>query len=222
MLQSFPTKNGTGLSVFGNYADLHILYDTIQHFSDTLNDNQYPQRAQHQLLMNFAYEVRKAYSGQRLIEKFTFSGDDIEHTLYGFQFVWTDMLIFINTLRHNAGYIQSDRLHQAMLYLLEFVFEKALFEYDAEGANEIKNLIGQGINICDEHAFIIYQAVHIKFVSDRPGKERFRKIPQLLNDSFSSWRQGYKDIIRSFQKSAKEQNCEVTGLEFSDFPEIVW
>lgn len=185
MLQSFPTKNGTGVAIFGDYGELHILYDTIHHFAEPLDENKPLQKAQHQLLMNFAYEVRKAYSGQRLIDKLTYDGDEISHTLYGFQLVWTDLLIFINALRHNAGFSQSDKLHQAILYLLEFVFEKALTEYDAEGASEIKNYIGQRINVTDEHAFIIYQAIHIKFVSDKPGKERFRKIPELLSSHFS-------------------------------------
>lgn len=222
MLQSFPTKSGTGISIFGDYGDLHILYDTIHHFANTLDDNKNPQKAQHKLLMNFAYEVRKAYSGQRLIEKLTYDSDNIENTFYGFQLVWTDILIFISVLRHNAGYAQSDKLHQANLYLLEFIVEKALFEYDAEGANQIKNFIGQGINITDEHAFIIYQALHIKYVTDKKGKTRFRKIPQLLSRHFFKWNSDYQQLIASFQQSAREQKCEVTDLEFSDFPEIVW
>jgi hypothetical protein len=223
MLQSYPTKNGTGISIFGDYAELNILYDTIHHFANTLDEHKNKrQKAQVQLLMNFAYEVRKASYGQRLTEKFTYSGDNIEHTLYGFQLVWTDILIFINVLRHNAGYNQSDKLQQAILYNLEYTVETSLFDYDPEGANQIKNFIGQQINITDEHAFIIYQALHIKYVSDKLGKTRFRKIPKMLAGHFSNWHNDYKELIASFQQSAKEQNCEVTDLEFSDFPEIVW
>lgn len=222
MLQAYPTKNGTGISIFGNYGELNLLYDTIHHFASTLDENKNPQKAQFQLLMNFAYEVRKASSGQRLTDKFTFGGDNIEHTLYGFQLVWTDILIFISALRFNAGYFQSDKLHQATMYSLEYIVEQAMFEYDPEGANQIKGFIGQRINICSDYAFIIYQALHIKFVTERRGKARFRKIPTLISGHFSESRQEYKDLIASFEKSAKEQKCEVTDLEFSDFPEIMW
>jgi hypothetical protein len=222
MLQSFATKSGTGISIFGDYGDLHILYDTIHHFANTLDENRNPQKGQHLLLMNFAYEIRKAYSGQRLIEKLTYNGENVENTFYGLQLVWIDILIFISTLRHNAGYTSSDKLHQANLYLLEFIVEKALFEYDAEGANHIKRFIGQGINVTDEFAFIIFQALHIKYVTDKAGKARFRKIPKLLVGYFSKRENDYKELIASFKQLAKEQNCEVTDLEFSDFPEIMW
>ena len=222
MLQSYPTKNGTGLSIFGHSGDLNILHDTIHHFANTLDDDKNPQKSQFQLLMNFAYEVRKASSGQRLTDKFIYSGDNIEHTSYGFQLVWTDVLIFISTLRRNAGYCQSDKIHQANLYILEFIVEKALFDYDPEGANQIKDFIARGINTNNDFAFILYQALHIKFVSDKPGKTRFRKIPKLIRGHFSEWEEDYKVLIASFQQSAKDQKCEVSDLEFSDFPEIVW
>ncbi len=222
MLQVYPTKNGTGISIYGNYGELSLLYETIHHFASTLDENKNPQKAQHQLLMNFAYEVRKASSGQRLTDRFTFGGDSIEHTLYGFQLVWTDILIFISVLRFNAGYFQCDKLHQAVMYSLEYAVEKSMFDYDPEGANQLKEFIGQRINVCSDYAFIIYQSLHIKFVTDRRGKKRFRNIPNLIAGHFSEWRQEYKELIKSFQKSANEQKCEITDLEFSDFPEIVW
>ncbi|MBS1781047.1 MAG: hypothetical protein JST70_17105 [Bacteroidetes bacterium] len=222
MLQAYPTKNGTGVSIYGNYGELNSLYDTIHHVANSLDQHNGAQGAQFQLLMNFAYEVRKASSGQRLKETFTYDADNIQHVLYGFRLVWTDILIFISVLRHNAGYSQSDKLQQATLYLLEHIIEQALFEYDSEGANAIKDFIGQRINISNEYAFIIYQALHIKYVTARAGKARFRKIPILIAAHFSEWQQGYKELVTSFQQSAKEQGCAVADLEFADFPEIKW
>ncbi|MFT4152892.1 DUF6904 family protein [Parafilimonas sp.] len=222
MLQAYPTKNGTGISIFSNYGGLTLLYDTIHHIANSLNQKDSSQEAQFQLLMNFAYEVRKASSGQRLKEQFTFDGDDIRHTLYGFQLVWTDILIFINTLRYNAGYIQTDKLQQAVLYLLEYITEQALFDYDPVGASSIKELVAQRINVRSQYAFIIYQALHIKYVTEKAGKARFRKIPELIAAHFSEWRQEHKNLVASFQRLAKEQDCSIADLEFSDFPEIVW
>lgn len=221
-MQGYPTKNGTGISIFGDYGDLNSLYSTVHEIANSLDENNDRLKAQSQLLMNFAYEIRKAYSGQRLTDKLTFSGDDKEMFYYGFQCVWTDILIFIFTLRHNAGYVQTDKLQQANLYMLEYVVEKALFQYDPEGANTIQHFIGQRISITNKYAFIIYQALHNKYVTDRPGKKRFRNIPQLLGDHFSEWRQDYKDLVASFSASAKQQNCEITDLEFDNFPEIKW
>lgn len=222
MLQGYPTKGGTGISIFGDYGDLNSLYSMVHEIANSLDESNIRLKAQSQLLMNFAYEIRKAYSGQRLTDILTFSGDDKEMHYYGFHCVWTDMLIFISTLRHNAGYVQTDKLFQANLYMLEYVVEKAMFDYDPQGANIIQHFIGQRINITNQYAFIIYQALHITFVSAKPGKKRFRNIPLLIGDHFSEYRQDYKDLIQSFEISAKEQNCEITDLEFNDFPEIKW
>lgn len=222
MLQGYPTKNGTGISIFGDYGDLNALYSTVHQIASSLDESNIQLKPQNQLLMNLAYEIRKAYSGQRLTNTLIYSGDDKKTYYYGFQCVWTDILIFISALRHNAAYIQTDKLQQANLYMLEYVVEKALFDFDPEGANSIQYFIGQRINITNEYAFIIFQALHLKHISAPTGKKRFRNIPQLIGNHFSEWRQEYKDLIRSFEISAKEQNCEITELEFRDFPEIKW
>lgn len=222
MLLANPTKNGTGISIFGDYGDLNSLYSSIHEIANSLDENNYRTKAQHQLLMNFAFEIRKAFSGQRLKEKIRFDGDNKEFIYYGFQCVWTDILIFISALRYNAGYLQTDKFQQANLYMLEYVVEKSLYQYDPEGANIIQQSIGQRINITNQYAFIIYQAIHLKFVSDRSGKKRFRNIPQLIGDHFSEWRKEYIDLLASFQQTAKQQNCDITDLNFDNFPEIKW
>lgn len=222
MLQGYPTKNGTGISIFGDYSDLYSLYSTVHEVTNALDESNERLNAQSQLLMNFAYEIRKAYSGQRLIEKMSFSGDGKELQYYGFQCVWTDVLIFISVLRHNAGYVQTDKLKQANLYMLGYVVEKAMHDYDPKGANSIQKLIARRINISNRYAFVIFQALHITFVSAQPGKKRFRYIPRLVEDHFSELSPKYKDLIDSFTIAAKEQNCAITDLEFTDFPDIKW
>lgn len=109
MLHSYPTKNGTGISIFGDFGDLKNLYETVHEIAHTLDEDNLNLKGQHQLLMNFAYEIRKGYSGQRLTDKVKFN-DEHELQYFGFQIVWPDMLIFIATLRHNAGYIQTNNV----------------------------------------------------------------------------------------------------------------
>ena len=80
MLQGFSTQNGTGITIYGDYCDLRSLYLTISKISDKIcltEDD--PQCI---TLMSFSYEVRKAYSEQRLKEEITFDGDgNIEYPL---------------------------------------------------------------------------------------------------------------------------------------------
>jgi hypothetical protein len=222
MLQGYPTKNGTGIAILGDYGDLTSLYETVHEISNTLDEFSIQTKGQYQLLMNLAYEIRKAYSGQRLIEKFKFDGDDHELHYFGFKVVWTDILIFIATLRHTAGYIRTNNLHQANLYMLEYVVERELSNYDKEGTSLITDSVERIINISNHFCFIIYQAIHIKFVAAQSGKKRFRNIPNLIANHFLEWKPEYKELIQSFELSAKQQNCDITDLEFNDFPDIKW
>lgn len=221
MLQAYPTKKGTGVEIYGTRDDLVALYETVHKIANTLDEYNKFQKAQFQLLMNFAYEIRKGYEGSRLVNDIP-SEDETKIRFYGFQLVWTDVLIFISTLRHNAGYLKTDRLDQANMYILEYITEKALFAYDAEGANNIKNFIGQRIDITNQLSFVIYQALQIKYVTSPAGKKRFRNIPNLLITHFSEWLPEYKSLVHSLEISAKEHNCDITDLEFDDFPDIKW
>jgi len=117
MLQGYPTRSGTGIAIYGDYGDLRCLYDTVHHFAAAIDEGNKLQKGQHQLLMNFAYEIRHAYMGTRLKKKINFYDDIEEQSQYGFQLVWTDILIFISVLQDNAGYLKSDKLHQANLYM---------------------------------------------------------------------------------------------------------
>lgn len=221
MLQATPTKNGTGISIYGDYGDLNSLYDTVHHVADALDESNIYQKGAHMLLLNFAYELRHAFQGTRLIQQVSFD-DEQSHHYYGFQLVWTDLLIFINTLRENAGFIMTDRKNQANLYMLEYVTEQALLKYDAVGAADIVPLFGRGLSTGGEMTFIIYQTLHIDFVSMPGGKARFRKIAQLLHSYFSSWSPANKRIIQDLNDSARVHGCEIHELEFRDFPEIKW
>ncbi|WP_394342750.1 DUF6904 family protein [Mucilaginibacter gilvus] len=47
---------------------MNALYETVDQIVNSLNEDNKHQKGQQQLLMNLAYEVRKAYSGHRLIQ----------------------------------------------------------------------------------------------------------------------------------------------------------
>lgn len=66
MLQAYPTHNGTGVSIYGDYGDLKNLYDTVHEIAGSLDEYNTYQKGQHKLLMNFAYGIRKSMSGSRL------------------------------------------------------------------------------------------------------------------------------------------------------------
>src|ERR1035437_8908432 len=142
MLQASPSKNSEGITIYGDYCDLNTLYNVIHEIAEPLDETDLTQKGQHLLLLNFAYEIRKAFSGNRLIKKVKLDGNENQNTYYGSQFAWTDILIFIATLRFNSQPSKINKLQQAQLYMLEYVVERALHEYDLEGATSINDYIG--------------------------------------------------------------------------------
>jgi len=219
MLEGRPTKRGTGITIVGDYGDLRNLYSIVHHIAESL-----PQTigyGQYQLLLNFAYEIRHAYSGDRIVENVTF-GDGKITPYYGFHCVWTDILLFMGSLRHNAGFIQTNKQQQGYLYLLEGIIEKALFDYDPVGAKEIQRYIGQSFFLFVSHIFLLYQTLHIRFVIAKSGKRRFRTIPNLFNSYFYSNGYDYKQLISHWEIKAKKLKCKVEDLEIDEFPDIKW
>lgn len=221
MIKTFPTKSGTGVSIYGLADDLKSVYDVVHYLATSLDEGNIHMKGKHQLLMNFAYEIRKAYQGSRSLKSFVqLNGEKIAYV--GFDIVWTDILIFLNVLRNQAGYMTTNRLMQSVLYSIEAGVEEAIRTYDPESAEEIISFVENRFLVQSQYCFIIYQAVHIEFVGQPGGKKRFKKILLLLSSHFSAFHDIHIDFVKRLEATAKHQNCDPTELEYSEFPEIKW
>lgn len=221
MLQGYPTKKGTGIAIYGDYYDLRSLYLTVLKIREKVS--QVKDDPQSLTLAAFSYELRKAYSEQRLKEEFTFDGDrKIEYL--GFQYLWTDLVIFLNVLRYVASYTITNELDQTNLYLLEHVTKTALEGYDPEGAVGLKDLMGQRINVADPLLCQINEFVNIEYLKMKPSKARFRCLHSLISNHFSSYTREGKELRQFLDTKAKEIQAPAAELSFDDkeFPDVVW
>jgi hypothetical protein len=214
-----PTKKGTGVALYGSENDLILLHEVIHHLGNSAEiDTQYPY-GNYLVMMNFAYEIRKAYSGQRLS---ALPNDQELAGLLGAQFVWTDILIFTNALRNAAARCVTSKSLLATLNDLESALLDALEAYDEIGAADLVRYVGKRIATDDHVIFLLYQSLHIEFVSLAGGKSRFRKISSLMDDYFVLNSAVRKSVLKQLDKIASENNCEPEELEFDYFPEIKW
>lgn len=220
MIRAYTTKKGTGIAIYGDYTDLNLLHEVIHKIAMALDADNDLQSGKHQLLMNFAYEIRKAKEQARLIENFDINGEQV--TYYGTQIVWPDILIFTNVLRQYAGYLAIDKLEQSMLYLLEYSIENAMLQYDEVGAKDLKKLISTGLYINQPYIFQLYQYVHSDFTSQSSGKRRFRKLYGMLREYLSPFSDLNERIISDLESSAKKFNCKVTDIEVSNSSDVEW
>lgn len=220
MFISRPTRKGTGIAFYGKEADLKSLHEIVHYLAEDSDPDNKLSKGKNLLLMNFAYEVRKAFSGMRLAG----SAKDPElFGLLGFSIVWTDILLFTNALRQAAGRRATDEPLLKHLDSLESAVHKGIQSYDGKMGDMLSRYVGMRIPTEDEFIFQIYQALHIEFVSMTfGGKSRFRKIPSILEDYFSLFSPIRIKLIGQLTLLAFESNCDPADLGFEDFPEIVW
>ncbi|MGB6152278.1 MAG: hypothetical protein WBG48_09815, partial [Pricia sp.] len=199
--------------------DLSSLHSTIHKIGTRLNDYDEKFKGQSDIIMGFAYEVRKAYEGSRLKEEFNFSSQDKVY-YQGAQYLWTDLLFSISVLRLNAGYVTMDELDQANLYILEYITRKSLFEYDPKGAQDIQDFIGQRINVHDKLIFLMLQGINYEYLSNRPTKTRFRSIPKLIIGYTTPFTETHKLWKKELEKNAKRLKCDLLKIDYGEYPEF--
>lgn len=221
MLQFEPTKHGTGVIILGDYGDLKSLHETFWKLM--------PQspiiatRERNRLLSIMSYEIRHASQHDRLCEVRKFD-DDNKVTYYGCPIDWICLLFTISCLRYNAGYTGINRRDLANLILLEYWTERSMIEYDQQGASMLKLFINARVNVADDLVYHVYQAVWHDFMILPTGKQRFRKIPELISKYATLWSPDYKTLKAHFEQLTKDGKHTICDYEsqHEDITKIVW
>ncbi len=213
MLHAISTKKGTGIELFGHRDDLESLHDTL-HFlcgdSETDLDR-------HEHALSLAYEIRKAFEGQRL------NRDSEYGELFGTQLTWPHVIFYTSYFRHLAGYRSTNKEHQANLARLEFCVESSLVEYDAKIGLEVVSLYsGIGAAGANFYAGYVSDIIYTWLYDSGHGKMRFRRLPVLVQSLHVSAPQ-YRLYALTLEREAKKHGCSPHQLSDSrDWPEIEW
>ncbi|MEQ6166932.1 hypothetical protein AAOE16_07050 [Ekhidna sp. MALMAid0563] len=221
MIRGDSTKKGTGIQIFGDYSDLKQLHQTLYRLCEAPNDSD--KNPITNIILNFAYEVRKAYSGQRLKDNLEFHGGH-KNDYLGFQYLWTDMVVTLNALRFQAGLVTTTEMDQANIYLLEYITKGSLDQYDVQGAQLIKRYIVGGIDVTNRLLEQITQYINILYLGQKPSKSRFRNIPKLFN-YYSPLSTEYKSFDSEIRKQANQFGIPLEEVSYdeSNYPEeIIW
>lgn len=219
MLTGFPTKRGTGIAIYGDHADLRSLYTTVHKFSE--KQGQAPTSSQATILMNFAYEVRKAYEDQRLNDSLTVFGAEVRYP--GFNFLWTDVLVLSNVAHRRASQTNTGELDYVNLVMLDRIIREAMEAYDPVGAGQLRNFIGQRIDVSSSMLVQISEYVTAEYLSQRPSKKRFRSIVEMFIKFFSTHTKDHQELMATFAVRALELNCEPQELLVEHAEDrIVW
>lgn len=119
MLQFEKGKKNGGFTLWGTYEslkDLHSFILDLSARSIVLEGEG--------LTLALAYDIRKAYEGQRESDKTTIWNDEL--SIYGVEQVWPTFLTQVALLRTGLAFVNSSKLEQSHMYFLEDFTEKAI------------------------------------------------------------------------------------------------
>lgn len=214
MLQAKSTKKGTGIKLLGHRDDLESLHETL-HF---LCGETEAEIDRHEHALSLAYEVRKAFEGQRL-----HSNNNDGEQLFGTQLTWPHVLFYASYFRQLAGYRPTNKEHQANLARLEYCIESALVEYDAKIGLEVISLY-PGIATVEANFYAGYvpDITYTWLYDSGQGKMRFRRLPVFIQ-SLHIMSPGYQQYAMMLEREAKKHGCSPHQLQDArDWPEIEW
>lgn len=218
MLSIYSTKFGAGVKLFGDYRDLQSLHQTI-HF---LCSEERMDHSAHEFVVGLAYDVRKAYEGSRLVEKFGFDALD-QVTYRGVEILWPILIPQMSLLRRSAAYAATTRNHQADLYALEAGIEGALLSSEAVAGRECLQWLDRGFWFTKDYLIeFIYQKARQFACEIPPGKKRLRALPDILRQ-LHPLSPEYKAFAEEVGKIAKDKGCSPAELQdWNDWPEFKW
>lgn len=218
MLSSQPTKYGAGITLAGDYADLADLHETIHYLASETG----PLPPHHdEFALGLAYDVRKAYEGERRTGPTATPHGSADY--YAVDILWPAFLVQVAMLRTTAGYLPTNRTHQANLYRLEACAESALLQMDLAVGSICMRWLAQYAPLPDNFLleFVSQQTREFVFGATA-GKARFRRLPTILDD-ISTFSPKYKDFERFMSEQAAKQNARPQDLwDFSEWPDFRW
>lgn len=218
MLIAKPTRYGSGITLYGDYWDLRNLRETIYFLTDASPLNEY--HKEH--LLGLAYDVRKAHDDMR--KKETFGRDELSQvTYYGVDILWPVFLTQLAMLRKSAAYVPTNNEHQSNIFRLEACAEESLREFDLSVGNKCIELLKVLSNFWGSVLIEFIYHCTLRYVTEtRPGKSRFKKLPEYLKmiDPFSG---EYKTFEKGIQKIAQEKKCIPEELaDWGEWPDFKW
>jgi hypothetical protein len=134
MLSHAILRNHAGLMLTGDYWTLHALHEMVH----DINERSPLVKDKEGIFLGLAYDVRKAFEGQREIIK------PPKHTpefgvRYGVKILWPTLLLQQHIIRTSLAFLDHGRRYQALTYALEAAIEEGLMEdFGALGPKIIK------------------------------------------------------------------------------------
>ena len=218
MLTSVPTKQGAGITIYGDFYDLSALHETIHKIAG----QSWVDEGFGDYMLGLAYDIRKAFEGQR--EKRTFGFDPLEKVTYrAVSILWPHVLTQAGMVRHFAAFHTTDHKDQACLYLLEDCLITSLLAFDQAAGKECAEWLVKFRVFPNDYLFnFVTDVCCRKYLFETPAKKRFKTLPAILR-MLDWWSPEYKAYAEATKKTAEKLECSPKLLrDEREWPTFKW
>jgi hypothetical protein len=210
MIIGEATKYGTGIEILGDYYDLKNLRSVLLEVVNGINEDSPDAK----LILNLAYEVRKAYELSR--ETVKLGTDDYDKVIYrSFKYHWTLYLVTVNLLRQRIGYLPTNLNQQSVICTLENIGIEALKKFDYSVGEKLSLWLTDYKIYFSPLLAIMAEKITFDYLQESDGKKRFKSIIEKMR-IFMILSKENSDFMREIEERAKELGINPNELEISD------
>lgn len=174
MMEYKLTPHHAGVALWGDFATLDRLRKFILHVveeSDYIEDKE-------GFVLGLAYDMRKAFQGQRSQDYRGHSEDD-RCRIYGVEILWPVLLVQVGVLRQAMAFMTTNKLDHAIMFELEHVVESAVRAAMPITADEVIHRIRCTGSATYMHLDSVLDS-RSRFFIELPTKQRLKVLPKLM------------------------------------------
>lgn len=216
MLHYKLTKYHTGIELWGDPWALRVLRALVHrlcHESPIIYDKE-------GAVVALAYDLRKAYEGQRLRAQREHLDDTC--TIHGVQILWPVIAIQVGLLRASMAFVPHGRGDQALMYELESVVEAAIKELLPAKCDEVMSEIARIGAAQGKHIESVLNSRCLYFLSLQPAKRKAALLPLLASmDPMYGVVAGNRAMGKPFTGIAPTEFATFAHDE-AEWPEFKW
>lgn len=240
MLKVDLTENYAGVTIYGDYNDLNILYDSIN-FLINGNPENIGRCTMQNHLYGFLYDVRHAYQGQRGIELVDNSLNDNtrkwfnlkkngvtdKNVSFCFNYILPDLLLDMVLIKHLIADVDKNErnIFNSYINYVNFFYSLVLDSIfkilTPIKFNKIKKSLLNSIvsdNVFYPQWFEMISLDYVNSTKEKRQKDFMRMADSIIN--YYKYKD-YTEMKLDIEKTCEENNCTLDDIHYDNYPEEI-
>ena len=214
MLEYKLTPHHAGVALWGDFSTLDRLHRFVHR---VVEESNYIEDKEG-FVLGLAYDVRKAFQGQRR-QDYRGSSEDDRWRIYGVEILWPVLLVQVGVLRQAMAFIPTNKLDHAIMFELEHVVEAAVRAAMPVTADEVIHRTGCIGNAPYIHLDTVLDS-RCRYFIELPAKQRLKMLPKVM-ETFDPMYSLFAETGSALRQGAISfDDAFVDGRQ--DWPDFKW